>query len=99
VIKKQYRTSLVLLFPQKKDGMVYISQQAPSSTFSAVPLPTIVNGRCNAGFLHWWNGCPIPLYMKMVSKRPPNSFLKDEDKKFDQHHQPTIVGWAWSLVL
>jgi hypothetical protein len=55
VIKKQYGTSLVLLFPWNKDGMVHISQQAPSSTFSAVTLPTIVNGSYNAGFLHWWN--------------------------------------------
>jgi len=85
------------LFLWNKDGTVYISQQAPSSTFSAVTLPTIVNGRCNAGILHWWNGlCSI---VHENDEQITIFFLKDEDKKFDQHHQPTMVEWTFSQVL
>jgi hypothetical protein len=50
------KASLVVLCAWNKDGTVYISQQIPSSTFCSVTLPTIVNGRCIAGVLHWWNG-------------------------------------------
>jgi hypothetical protein len=99
VIKKQDRTSsLVLLFPWNKDGTVYICQQAPSSTFSVVTLPTIGNGRCNAGFLHWWNGS-YAIVHENGEQMTTNFFLKDKDKKFDEHHQPTMVEWAFSVVL
>jgi hypothetical protein len=81
-----------------KDGRVYISQQAPSSTFSAVTLLTIVNVRCNAGFLHWWIGSYSILH-ENGEQTTTKYFLKDKDKKFDQHHQPTIVEWPCSLVL
>jgi hypothetical protein len=73
VIKKQDGTSLVLLFPWNKDGTVYSSQQAPSSTFSGVTLPTIGIGRCNAGFLHSWNGS-YAIVHEIVSKGQPIFF-------------------------
>jgi len=98
VIKKQDGTSLLLLFPWNKDGTVYISQQAPSSTFSAVTLPTIGNGRCNGGFLHWWNGS-YAIVHENGEQTTTNCFLKDKDKKFDHHHQPTMVEWACSAVV
>jgi hypothetical protein len=57
-----------------KDGRVYISQQAPSSTFSGVTLPTIVNGR--------WNG-PYSIVDENGEQTTTNFFLKHKDKKFD----------------
>jgi len=78
--------------------MVYTSQQAASSTFSAVTLPTIVNGRCNAGFLHWWNAS-YSIVSENGEQTITKLFLKDKDKKFNQHHQPTMLEWACSIVL
>ncbi len=98
VIKKQDGTSLVLLFPWNKDGTVYINQQAPSSTFSAVTLLTIRNGRCNAGFLHWWSRS-YAIVHENGEQTTTTCFLKDKEKKFDQHHQPIMVEWACSVVL
>jgi hypothetical protein len=77
------------LFPWNKDGTVYISQQAASSTFSAVTLLTILNGRCNAGFRHWWNAS-YSIVHENGEQTTTKFFLKDKDKS-----STNIINRLW----